>query len=109
MTNQTILNHNGIGCTRDASGAFSVNYRSLGENVAIQIKLSSEELSINFTSLIGFWYSQNINYNVSENTCTLGCDLFIQVTNSSYECIMNVLLVYMHRSFQLILLLLAAL
>ena len=54
-------------------------YTSIGENMAVVITFTTEVEYVNFTSLIGYWYSQYEYYNVSDNTCTTSCDQFLQV------------------------------
>ena len=88
LTHYTASHHGIVECYVTPYGGFSFNYRALGENVAIQISLASTELTYNFTTLVGYWYSQYVHYNVTSNTCTAGCDLFLQVNKSCTTILM---------------------
>lgn len=55
---------------------------SIGENLALLISLTIDLGSVNFTELLGYWYSQSNYYNTTENECNAGCDQFLQVLTS---------------------------
>ena len=84
LSDYTSSHHSIVECYVNPYGGFSFNYRAIGENVAIQVTLASTELTFNFTALVGYWYSQYVHYNVTSNTCTAGCDLFLQVKHKYY-------------------------
>lgn len=56
-------------------------YTSIGENMAVLITFTTDVENVNFTELNGYWYSQYIHYNVTDNTCSNLCDQFLQVTS----------------------------
>ena len=61
----------------------SPNFDSIGENLALLISHTIIDLgSVNFTELLGYWYSQSNYYNTTENECNAGCDQFLQVLTS---------------------------
>jgi hypothetical protein len=68
--------------SNDQDSLTTEKYTSIGENLAKTLIFSGTELVhgyINFTQLVGYWYSQHIFYNVADNTCTIPCNQFLQV------------------------------
>ena len=57
----------------------SSEYSSVGENMALVLSFTTDVDYVNFTELVGYWYSQYVYYNVTDNTCSSLCDQFLQV------------------------------
>lgn len=82
-------------------------FTSIGENKAISITFTTDIEYINFTELIGYWYSQYVNYNVTDNTCSSLCDQFLQVTWTEQQFVLACMAIttnVFHRWYGLILL-----
>lgn len=75
-----------MGCFifEDEDSLVSSVYETMGENMAVRITFTVHMESVNFTELVGYWYSQHEHYNAADNTCTYSCDQFLQVCNKLY-------------------------
>ena len=80
----TMASYRAMQChlANEEDGLTTQEYTSIGQNLAKTLIFSGTKVVhgyINFTQIVGYWYSQHTYYSVTDNACTSSCNQFLQV------------------------------
>ena len=108
----TMASYRAMQChlANEEDGLTTQEYTSIGQNLAKTLIFSGTKVVhgyINFTQIVGYWYSQHTYYSVTDNACTTSCNQFLQVIGLLVACVMIINSYSWHRWYGLIPLLLA--